>query len=303
MHLWSRSARRKARILRERYLNAYNMTESSMKAFAEMLVRWRPAMFRAYGSAMALFAALVKEQGIDGIRPKFIELTAEKVTGPQRQLLEEVFQCPVADWYSSREMGTIAFQCPHGGRHVCETRYLELVANGRVVPPGEMGEVVITSLHQYTMPFIRYRQDDIAVYDPSPCACGRGLPVLREMVGRSNDFVVTADGQYVHPTYFADLRWCRPEVARFQVYQPDAQHLTLRLLPRREIDPAWLEEVRQELHGQLGTSMQVEVELVDDIPLTPEGKHRFIVSAISSPFADAARPVPRRTNDDRNGER
>lgn len=91
MHNWSWRARLKARALRERYLNAFSMTDNRIKAFADMLVQWQPAMFRAYASAITWFALFIKEQGLSGIRPKLIELTAEKVMGPQRQLLEEVF--------------------------------------------------------------------------------------------------------------------------------------------------------------------------------------------------------------------
>ena len=288
MHMWDRRARLKARIVRERYLNAFGMTEAKMRAFAEMLVRWQPDMFRAYASALSLFAGYLKLQGIDSIRPRFIELTAEKVTEPQRRLLAEVFQCPVADWYSCRELGTIAFQCPHGGRHVCETRYLEVVANGKVQEPGQIGEVVITSLHQYVMPFIRYKLEDIAVYEPGPCTCGRGLPVLREVVSRTNDFLVTVDGQFIHPEYFADVLMLRTEIARYQICQPDAQHIIVRLVCNERADQTWLEDLRQEFQGRLGSGTQISLEMVDEIPLTDAGKHRFIVSEIKPPFVDQA---------------
>lgn len=283
-HAWSWRARLKARILRERYLNAYAMTEAKMQAFAEMLVRWRPAMFRAYASAMSLLAEFIKEHGIEGIRPKLIELTAEKVTGPQRRLLEEVFQCKVADWYSAREMGTIAFECEEGGQHVCETRFLEIIADGRVVEPGQLGEIVITSLHQYTMPFIRYKMGDLAIYETNSCACGRGLPVLREVVGRTNDYLMSADGQFVHSGYFGEAFWARPEIARFQVYQPDRQHLEVRLVCKQEVDQAWLEDVRSHVQARFGPTMLISVKVVDEIPLTSAGKHRFIISDVKPDF-------------------
>jgi phenylacetate-CoA ligase len=283
-HNWSWRARFKARILRERYLNAFSMTEAKMQAFAEMLVRWQPAMFRAYASAVSLFAEFIKEHGIEGIRPKLIELTAEKVTGPQRQLLEEVFRCKVADWYSAREMGTIAFQCEEGGQHVCETRYLEIVADGRVVEPGQLGEVVITSLHQYAMPFIRYKIGDLAIYESSGCTCGRGLPVLREVAGRTNDYLVAADGQFVHSEYFAYTFRARPEIARYQVYQPDRQHLEVRLACKRAVDQVWLENIRSQVQARFGAQTQVSVQVVDEIPLTSAGKHRFIISEVKPDF-------------------
>ena len=276
-------ARLKARILRERYLNAFSMTEADMRAFAEMLVRWQPDMFRAYASALSLFAEFIRRQGIEGVRPKLVELTAEKVLPSQRQLLEEVFQCKVADWYSSRELGTIAFQCPEGGLHVCETRLLEIIADGRVVEPGQLGEVVVTSLHQYTMPFIRYKLNDVAAYAPphGACTCGRGLPVLQEVAGKTVDYVVTADGRFVHGTYFDSILSGKPEIARYQVYQPDEQHLEVRLVRRQEVNRAWLESLRHELQSLLGTAIDISFRLMDSIPLTSAGKHRLVISDVS----------------------
>jgi phenylacetate-CoA ligase len=276
--------RLKSRILRHQYLNAFSMTEAKMQEFAELLVRWQPAMFRAYASALSLFAQYIKEHRITGIRPRFIETTAEKVTGPQRQLLEEVFQCKVADWYSAREFGTIAFQCEMGGLHVCETRYLEIIANGKVAQPGQMGEVVVTSLHQFAMPFIRYKIDDMAVYEPGPCTCGRGMPILREVVGRTEDFTVTADGQFVHGAFFEYIFMFKPEVFRYQVYQPDKKHLEVRLVCKQKVDSAWLAQVHNELQTRFGANMQISLQVVDEIKLTPAGKHRFIISDVKPDF-------------------
>ena len=277
-------ARLKARLLRERFLNAFHMTGETMQIFAEMLVKWQPAMFRAYASALGQFASYVKAHEISGIRPKLIETTAEKVSQPQRELLEEVFQCKVADWYSAREMGTIAYQCPSGGLHVSETRYLEVVANDNVVAPGEMGEVAITSLHQYGMPFIRYKIGDMAILDDQPCACGRGLPVLREVVGRLHDFLVATDGHFVHGAFFTHTFKNYPEIAKYQVYQPDRKHLEVRLVLNGTNNPAWFEEVHREVQKIFGKDMQISLIAVDNIPLTPAGKHRFIISDVKPDF-------------------
>lgn len=281
---WSWKRRLRAYLNRHRYLNAFGMTEAKMQAFAQMLVRWQPAMFRAYASALSLFAQYLQEHKITGIRPRMIETTAEKVTQPQRQLLEEVFQCKVADSYAARELATIAYQCPAGGLHVCETRYLEIIAHGQVAPPGQMGEVAITSLHQYAMPLIRYKIGDMAAYQPSPCPCGRSLPVLREIVGRTHDFLVTADGQFVHGEFFAYLFRVQPQVARYQVHQPDKEHLEVRLVCRQPVDQAWLDRMHQELQTRFGQSMHISLCVVDNIELTAAGKHRYIVSEVKPDF-------------------
>jgi len=241
-------------------------------------------MFRAYASSLSQFANYVKEHGISGIRPKLIETTAEKVSQPQRELMEEVFQCKVADWYSAREMGTIGYQCPAGSLHVCETRYLEILANDRVVQPGELGEVVITSLHQYGMPFIRYKIGDMAIYAEEACSCGRGLPVLKEVVGRLHDFLVATDGHFVHGAFFSHTFRLYPEIAKYQVYQPDRTHLEVRIILSSPVEPAWFEKVRQEIQHIFGEDMQIALTVVDNIPLTPAGKHRFIISEVKPEF-------------------
>lgn len=282
---WSWRKRLKAALMNERYLNAFSMTEDKMRAFAHMLVRWRPAMFKGYASALSLFARFVQEEGLPVARPRYIESTSEKLSGAQRALLEEVFGCPVADHYSSREMGTMAYQCEQGGLHICaDVRYLEVVVNDRPVGPGQLGEVVATSFTQYAMPFIRYKNRDMAVLSSERCACGRGLPLLQEITGRTNDFLVSADGQFVHSEFFAYLFRVKPQVVRYQVRQPDRQHLDIRLVCNQAVDQAWLDGVRREVQERFGEGMAVTVQVVDEIALTPAGKHRYIVSDVRPDF-------------------
>lgn len=277
-------ARLKAALLQERYLNAFSMSEEKMRSFAQDLVRWKPAMFRAYASALTLFAQYIKDNHITGIQPKLIETTAEKVTDLQRELLEEVFHCKVADWYTARELGTIGFQCPEGWLHICETRFLEVITNGQEAQPGELGEVVVTSLHQYAMPFIRYKIGDMAVYEPGCCPCGRGLPRLREVVGRLQDFLVTPEGNFVHGGYFPHTFRQWPEIVRYQVYQPDKTHLNVRMVCKRDCGSGWLNSVQSEIQNRFGADMNISIEMVDEIELSSAGKHRFIISDVKPDF-------------------
>lgn len=282
---WSWRRRLRATLMQERYLNAFAMTEAKMNDFAQSLRAWRPQMLKGYASTLTLFARHLQKQGITDIRPRYIETTSEKLTAPQRELLEAVFHCPVADHYSSRELGTMAYQCDRGGFHVCaDVRYLEIVANGQSAPPGQLGEVVVTSLNQFAMPFIRYKNGDIAVYQEQPCACGRALPCLREVVGRTNDYLVSGDGQFVHSEFFAYTFRVKPEVDRYQVYQPDARHLEVRLVCNRPVGAAWLEAARAEIQHRFGPATQVTLQVVDHLELTPAGKHRYIISEVTPVF-------------------
>ena len=178
----------------------------------------------------------------------------------------------------------MGYQCPQGGLHVSEERYLELVANGRVVNPGQMGEVVITSLNQYAMPFIRYKNEDVGIYESEDCSCGRGMPVLREIVGRNSDLLVKPDGQIVHWSSIFTIMRHKPEVYQYQMYQSDREHLEVRLVCKQRVDSTLLEDIRNELRPCFGESMQISVKLVDRIELTSSGKRRFIISEVKPDF-------------------
>jgi phenylacetate-CoA ligase len=283
---WSRRRRLRAYLMQERYLNAFSMTERKMSDFAAMLVDWQPAMLKGYASALSLFARYLEGQDPTSIRPRYIEATSERLSDPQRELLEHVFACRVADHYSCREMGTMAYQCKEGGFHICaDVRYLEVVAGNRLVQPGQLGEVAVTSLNQFAMPFIRYKNGDMAIYDGNRCPCGRGLPLLKEVVGRTNDYLVSADGQFVHSEFFAYLFRVKPQVVRYQVYQPEKDYLEVRLVCKCQVSDKWLDGVRVEIQDRFGSSTNVLLRTVDHIALTPAGKHRYIISNVEPQFS------------------
>ncbi|RME79807.1 MAG: phenylacetate--CoA ligase family protein, partial [Chloroflexi bacterium] len=137
MPAWSWRRRLRSALMQERYLSAFDVSEETMHRFARLLTRWKPAMLKGYPSVVELFARFVIRHGYNQIRPRLIETTSEKLTQPQRDLLAEAFPgAVVADHYSSRELGTIAYQCETGEMLVCaDVRLLEIIANGQPAPP------------------------------------------------------------------------------------------------------------------------------------------------------------------------
>jgi phenylacetate-CoA ligase len=165
-----------------------------------------------------------------------------------------------------------------------DVRYVEVVANGKVVPPGEMGEIVNTNLIQFAFPFIRYKNGDLGIMDSEPCPCGRSLPVLKEILGRTNDYLVTPEGQYIHSEFFAYTFRVKPEVDKFQVYQPNRTTLHIRLVTNQPVDTTWLNTTHAEVQARFGPQMKIDVQLVDDIGLTEAGKYRYIISEVKPDF-------------------
>ncbi len=281
---WSWRRRLRSAIMRERYLNAFTMTAEKMDAFAKMLLSWQPTMYIGYASVLTLFAEFVEQKGYT-LRPRFIEVTSEKLSQAQREIIERVFGCPVADHYSCREMGTMAYQAPNRKLlSLGDMRYMEVVAHDAPAPRGTMGEVVMTSLTQYAFPFIRYKNNDTAIMSAEPSPDGKPFPVIEEILGRKNDFLVSADGKFVHSEFFAYTFRVKPEVARYQVYQPDREHLEVRLTLKESVSEAWLESAKAEVQDRFGVGTEVSLVVVDDFELTKVGKHRYIISEVKPDF-------------------
>lgn len=104
-------------------------------------------------------------------------------------------------------------------------------------------------------------------------------------MGRTTDYLVTVDGQFVHGGFFAFLFQYRPEVVRYQVYQRDRRHLEVRLVCKQDVDSTWLESIRNEIRARFGVSMHISLQLVNSIELTPAGKHHHVISEVKPDFA------------------
>jgi phenylacetate-CoA ligase len=186
----------------------------------------------------------------------------------------------VANGYGGRDAGFIAHQCPSGGMHLtAEDIIVELVdAQGRPVRSGQAGEIVVTHLATSDFPFIRYRTGDIAVMDERRCACGRGLPMLKEIQGRTTDFVVTAEGAVMHGLALIYILRDLPGLASFKVVQHSRQLTEVLLVPEAGFDAGAPERIVEGFKKRLGAEVEVQVRVVDTIAAEKSGKFRYIVS-------------------------
>jgi len=161
----------------------------------------------------------------------------------------------VADSYAARELATIAYQCEAGGLHVCETRYLEIIAHGQVGSARSNGR----GRHNLSAPIrhalIRYKIGDMGAYQRPPALAGAVCRSSAKSSG-THDFLVTADGQFVHGEFFRLHVSCPTSGARYQVYQPDKEHsrcVCLQAAGR----PALLDRMHQELQARFGQSTHI----------------------------------------------
>ena len=183
-------------LFRTELMPAFEMSEANLDRFVARIRERRPKMIFGYPSAISHIAAHAGKKGIalDRLGVKVVFCTSERLYDHQRAAISGAFGCPVANGYGGRDAGFIAHQCPSGGMHItAEDIIVEIVdAEGRVLPVGESGEIVVTHLATADFPFVRYRTGDIGTLANETCACGRGLPLLKEIQGRSTDFVIAA---------------------------------------------------------------------------------------------------------------
>lgn len=273
------------RLLRTELLPAFEMNAAKLDGFVAAIRRKRPSMLFGYPSALSHIARHARERGVamDDLGIKVAFVTSERLYDEQRALISEVFGCPVANGYGGRDAGFIAHQCPSGGMHLtAEDIIVELLdREGRPVPLGTAGEIVVTHLATSDFPFIRYRTGDIAVMDERACACGRGLPMLKEIQGRSTDFVIAADGTVMHGLALIYILRDLPGLRSFKVVQHSRDRTEVLLVPEPGFDPGAPARIVEGFKKRLGVSVAVEVRLVDAIAAEKSGKFRYIVSHAS----------------------
>lgn len=274
------------RLLRTELLPAFEMSEAKLDGFVARIRERRPKMLFGYPSALSHIARHAEKRGMrmDALGIKVAFCTSEKLYDHQREAIERIFGCPVANGYGSRDAGFIAHQCPSGGMHLtAEDVIVEIVDGaGRVLPPGEAGEIVVTHLATGDFPFIRYRTGDVAVMDAATCACGRGLPMLKEIQGRATDFVVARDGTVMHGLALIYILRDLPGVAAFKVVQESLDFTRVQVVPGPAYSSDYVERIQRGFTARLGSGVLIEVETVSVIPPEKSGKYRYVVSRVAA---------------------
>jgi len=270
--------------------NAFALTEERMERFARELQSWYPRFVVGYASALHLFARFLIERPYLRIRPHAVKSAAEVLTDNERAVIERAFQCPVYDFYGSREVNNLAAECPaHTGLHVnALTRFIELVDEaGAPTEPGAAGRILVTDLVNYGMPFIRYEIEDLGRWSATPCSCGRPFPLLGKVLGRKSDFIVTSAGKFIHGEFFTHMFYGMPAVTAFQLIQESLTEICLHVVLQPGAEASLLEPLRDRLKIALGESVHCRIDAVNEIERLPSGKHRFTVSNVTATLQSA----------------
>lgn len=285
------SGRVKSYVLNLLMLPAWELSDGTADRYWTQLVNFRPKLLVAYAGAIYNWARLLgnNREAVPGLAA--IIVSAETLHDEWRSVIEGCFKVPVYNRYGGRDIKFVAQECPaRNGLHInCENVLVEIVRDGRPVPPGELGEILVTRLDNFAMPFIRYRSGDLGVMASAPCECGRSLPLLQKVEGRVQDAILTSHGAIVSGLFFAHLMKDCPEVREFQVHQLTMERLLITLVLEGDRPFSSREKIERIVRKYMGRDMQTEFEVRDSIPLTRSGKRRITVSHLNT--NEAMKPV------------
>lgn len=281
-----------AALLNRTFVPAFELSETSMHTLVQRIEEVQPVLMDGYAESFNFVASFLASGGALRAKPRAVMSSAQMLTGKTRRALEELLGAEVFDKYGAREFSGIAYECEaHDGHHVMDESYVvEILRNGEPAKPGELGEVVITDLNNYSVPLIRYRIGDLAVAHPNrtTCACERSLGRIGDIQGRTQALVHCANGRWLPGTFFAHFfKDYDHLVATYQVVQRERGSFHLKVVRGSQWSSSEWAIMMGELRTFVGDTV-VNVDYVDEIPLLATGKRTPVVSSVQVDFQELA---------------
>ena len=270
-------------------LNSYRINEREMYEYVKRINNIKPRLLLAFPNSIDELARFIQKHHLSIYSPPAI-MTSGGLLYPEVQArIKEVFQAPVFNRYGSREVGDIACNCEENqGLHVIPNiHYIEILNNReKEVKTGEIGEIVITSLTNYSMPLIRYKIEDRGILSKDECSCGRGFPLLEKVEGRIRSMFRNKQGDLIESGVFIRLFYFRDNVKQFQVIQESLDQMTINLVLK---DKQKLKVVKKDFReiGEvtkviMGDDTKIKYKIVNEIKHSPSGKYLYTFSKIKN---------------------
>jgi len=275
-------------LCRKYYLNPHVTSRANREYAGALIARLGRPSLTGIASALRAFARGVRDGVFPSFTPARIISGGELLLPEGRELIESTFQTRVLDIYACNETRTIAWQCGDGGYHInADNVIVEIVRDGRPVPDGEMGEVVLTDLNRHVMPIIRYRNGDMARRMAGFCSCRCKLPLLAEIIGRTGENVRLPDGRVVLWNLLKS-HMTHPGIRQFQLVQVRDGALIVKYVPEPGSEVTQTDALlERRFRDLLGDAIPVRMEHVERIEPAPSGKTSLVISHYVPPAEQA----------------
>lgn len=265
------------------YLDTMAVSPEAVKTFARNWSTVRPTLLFGHAHSLFILAQYAQELGCNEIRPKGILSTSMMLLPHERRRIEEVFSCRVTDRYGCEEVSLIGCECEqHNGMHMnIEHLVIEFIKDdGQKALSGEPGNIVVTDLMNFAMPFVRYRVEDVGIPLDRACSCGRGLPLMGKVAGRVADFLITKNGDRVAGISLIENTLTKmPGIDQMQIVQRSLDDLLLNVVAGQGYSKA-IQKNLATYFQEIFPDTTVSICQVAKIEPEPSGKYRFSICRI-----------------------
>lgn len=275
-------------IYNELQLSPFHMSEANLAAYVDKIIRFAPAFFHGYPSAIDVLAEYVLRNGLTKKLPriKAALLGSEGATATQRLRIEQAFSTRVYSWYGHSERVVLAGECEKVSayHHFPDYGILEIInENGNACEKeGERGEIVGTGLINRCMPLIRYRTGDYATRLDARCECGRCWDRFNDVEGRwKQDVVVGKSGAKISLAALNMHGSMFNRVVRYQYFQEKAGYLVLKIMAAPGFSERDEKMIIDAYRAKVGGEVEFKVQVVEKIPLTKRGKLKMLDSRLN----------------------
>lgn len=271
------------RAVRALEIVAARVNQTTVREVHSALAKYRPRFMRGYPSSMFLFCGLLEEARLD-LHIPLIVTGSEMLYDYQRAKFASLLGARVINHYTHWERAASILECEHGQMHAQEDygHHEILDAQGNVAGPGEVGEIIATGLHNYAMPFIRYRTGDMGMWSVKTCACGRSFPVIEQILGRQADFLIRKDGMLLAGLAVTRFMRSLTGVRYVQLVQYEPGAVVTKLVKMPDYQEATTGKIIRDLNLMFDGQMDVHVEFceIDDLERNPIGKIRQYINRV-----------------------
>lgn len=279
-----RIRRLRDKIMATELLSAFEMSESVISHYLDLLQKGHCRTIFAYPSSIYLLCTQALKQGRNlrksGIKCVFV--TGEILYPHQRELIAETLNCPVGNGYGGRDSGFVSHECPRGGMHImADASIVEILdPGGQPVPEGEVGEIVVTDLYSREVPFIRYATGDMGALTSKICPCGRPLPLLEKIEGRTTDFIVAQDGTVLHALSVIYVVRELDGIEQFKIRQKAVDRFHVQIVRNERYSTENESRIREGLRQRMRSPVEVTIEYLPVLAPERSGKFRHVVSEV-----------------------
>lgn len=272
-------------LMNEQFLSLHDPCETNLTELRKI----QPHALIGFPSILMLIGQQMHQDGKAPLRPELLFTLAEVLSPTDREILKTLWQVEPIDLYGANEVGHIAFQCrERRGYHInTDSLHVEILDGDRPAGIGERGEVVVTSLDLRVVPVIRYRVGDVAQMLEGSCSCGCRFPLLGQIAGRSDGFIVGGDGRAYSALEISLLLKPVTGVRQYRLLQEAAGQVIVEWAPKDSGEKPEV-QIRQLLREHLGAGLIITLRRVREIAPEKSGKIRSVISHLPNPFCGKA---------------